>query len=138
MDEYLIADVIKSALNSDPNYFKDMSAQLIFDFYNTYNKALSHSFWQLCFENFLNNKLYVQVIGLLDLYSIRYSYSESLLRTIIIDCINNQLLLELFAVLTKKLLNKRQEEDYQGYENVFNILIEEIAKKLYFNFNLVV
>ena len=124
IDESLVI----SAITSNESDF-EKCYKFILDYYN-YNKNLSHTFWQNSIEGFLKNKKQEYANDLIRLYPIKYSYSESLWGKIIANNMSNKNLMTVFNIFLEKYENRQNGEEFKGYENIFNLFIENIANNL--------
>jgi hypothetical protein len=124
IDESLVI----SAITLNESDFEECY-KFILDYYN-YNKNLSHTFWQNSIESFLKNKKQEYANDLIRLYPIKYSYSESLWGKIIANNMSNKNLMTVFNIFSEKYENRQNGEELKGYENIFNLFIENISNNL--------
>lgn len=97
--------------------------------YYSLNKNISHSFWQTSIDGLLKTKFYDLAYFLIKMYPIRYSYSESLWKKIIVSNIKENFS-EIFKLLVEKYESRALSDDCRGYENIFNIFVEEVVNYL--------
>ncbi len=130
IDESLVISAITNCMSQKNDSEFEKCYKFIFDYYN-YNQNLSHTFWQNSIEGFLKNNKQEYANDLIKLYPIKYSYSESLWGKIITNNMSNKNLMNVFNILLEKYENRQNGEDYKGFENIFNLFIENIANNLY-------
>ena len=99
---------------------------IIFDYQNL-NKNISHSFWQTCIEGYFKIKSFTLSANLIKIYPIKYSYSESLWKNIILSNMNDDDILKVFNIFLEKFDNRVSSDDFKAFENIFNIFVEEFA-----------
>jgi hypothetical protein len=97
--------------------------------YYNLNKNISHSFWQSSIDGLLKIKHYDLANALIKLYPIKYSYSESLWKKIINSNITENFS-EVFKLFQEKYESRAHNDDCRGFENIFNIFVEEVANYL--------
>ena len=66
---------------------------------------------------------------LIKLYPIKYSYSETLWKKIIVSNITENFL-EIFNLFQDKYECRAHNDDCRGFESIFNIFVEEVANNL--------
>jgi hypothetical protein len=91
------------------------------------NKTFSHTFWQITIEGYMKCKVPIYVSNLLKLYPIRYSYSEGLWKKVI--SVNNKTdsFQFIFNIFFEKYKHKDNTDEEKGFENIFNLFVEELG-----------
>jgi hypothetical protein len=126
LDEYIITSLIVSCFNSADQSLLDSCFKMIVAYYGL-NKNISHTFWQTSIEGLIKIKKNYYAMKLLKIYPIKYSYSETLWRSVILSHLNDESILPLFEMFDDKFLKRTNNEDFRAFENIYNIFIEEIA-----------
>ncbi len=129
IDEYLVISEITACFASNDYRLIEKCFNMIFVYYSM-NNNISHSFWQTSIEGLLKAKENDYANKLLKLYPIKYSYSESLWKNVIISNMNNESITTLFEMYLEKYESRSNNDEFRAFENIFNIFIEEIANHL--------
>lgn len=95
--------------------------------YQENNKNISHTFWQTSIETLMKLKKIDYTNHLLKLYPIKYCYSESSWKNVLIFNINLSQITHLFQIFLEKFDCRNNNDEFKGFENIFNIFIEEIT-----------
>ena len=98
--------------------------------YYSVNKNISHSFWQTSIEGLIKNNQTEYAFKLLKLYPIKYSYSESLWKNVILSNIHNEDFFGLFEMFVEKYDSRTNNDEFRAFENIFNIFVEEVSNHL--------
>lgn len=123
LDEYVIISTITSCINSG---LIEKCFDMIGKYYNL-NKNVSHTFWQTSIEGFLRAKENEYANRLLRLYPIKYSYSESLWKNVIISNMDDEHIMTVFEIFIEKYDSRGNNDEFRAFENIFNIFVEELA-----------
>jgi hypothetical protein len=127
IDEYLITSLIVSCFNSADQSLLESCFKIIVAYYKL-NQNISHTFWQTSIEGLIKIKKNSLALKLLKIYPIKYSYSESLWRRVIISSLTNEENIQkLFELFDNKFLERTNKDDFRAFENIYNIFIDEMA-----------
>jgi len=128
LDEHIVISIITVCFNSNDESIITKSFNSIITYYSLH-KNISHSFWQTSIDGLLKIKHYDLANILIKLYPIKYSYSESLWKKIIISNIIENFS-EIFILFQEKYESRAHNDDIRGFENIFNIFLEEVSNNL--------
>jgi hypothetical protein len=126
IDEYVVISTINACISSQNQYLQEKCFNMIVQ-YIVLNPNVSHSFWQTSIEGFLKLKMFYFSNNLLKLYPIKYSYSESLWKNVILSNMNNNDFLTTFNLFLEKYDNRKNNDEFRAFENIFNIYLEEVT-----------
>jgi hypothetical protein len=129
IDEFSIISTMNACFAKKDTYFLDQCYTLIIRLYDS-NKNLSHTFWQTAIEGYMKCKLTHYVNNLLKLYPIKYSYSETTYKRVLEAIRSNEGFSEIFNIFYEKYKKRAKDEELRGYENIFNIFIDEMGNNL--------
>jgi hypothetical protein len=126
IDEYVVTSLISSCFATVDQTLLENCFNLVVSYY-ALNKNISHTFWQTSIEGLLKIKRNDFAEKLLKMYPIKYSYSESLWRNVIISNMNDDSIINLFELFDEKYESRTKEDEFRVFENIYNIFIEEMA-----------
>jgi hypothetical protein len=126
IEEFTVINTMNACFVKNDPALLDQCYMLVLRLYEK-NRSLSHTFWQTAIEGFMKCKVSIYVANLLKLYPVRYSYSEALWKKVI--SVNNKTdsFQFIFNIFLEKFKHKDNGDDEKGYENIFNIFVEELG-----------
>jgi hypothetical protein len=127
IDETLITSAIISSINSGNKSLIERSFETILQYISNNWNNISHSFWQTSIEAFIKIEFNDLAYKLIKLYPIKYSYSESLWKNIILSHTTDDLITIIFELFVEKFDHRTNKDEFRGFDVVFNLFIEEIA-----------
>jgi hypothetical protein len=127
-DEYVMTSAISVCFTNCGNDIPlvEKCFNTIHSYFNI-NQSLSHSFWQTSIEGLIKLKMFKNANSLLTLYPVKYSYSETLWKNVIVSNMNNEEVDHVFNLFLEKYENRTNNDEFRAFENIFNIFIEELA-----------
>jgi hypothetical protein len=130
IDEFTVINTMNACFAKNEQKLLEQCYLLIINLFQK-NKNLSHTFWQTAIEGFLKCNQIFYVNNLLEFYPIRYSYSESTWKKVIINSLSKADSFRIvFDIFKEKYKGRHSSEEVKGYESIFNIFVEEMGNHL--------